>query len=242
MHVLVIPSWYPSPENPIAGIFFRDAVKALSDRIDRVGVLYSNSHSLLRGIRLPRLAVTVDDGIPTYGRDTINILPKIPYGHSALYRDNGRRLFERYTTEQGRPDLIHAHASLYGGCLARTLAMRVGVPYIITEHSSDYARGILPEWKLRLARQAVLVVLLYGGLVLVLHQIEEAQALGYLPGGVAEHVAKRRIDQLVLPVLEDHHRIGAQLYQLPVGPLRRGRRAVGRGRSVCLGIVGHPVT
>lgn len=155
MHLLVIPSWYPSPENPIAGIFFRDAARAIRPHLARVGVLYSNSRSLRRGIRFPHITRTDDGGLATYGRATINWLPKIPHGHSALYRRNGLRLFERYLAEQGRPDLIHAHACLYGGFLARELGMRYGIPYVITEHSSDYARGVLPAWKLAVARRVL---------------------------------------------------------------------------------------
>ena len=31
MHILVIPSWYPTAENPVNGSFFAEQAKALAD-------------------------------------------------------------------------------------------------------------------------------------------------------------------------------------------------------------------
>lgn len=208
MHVLMIPSWYPSPENPIAGIFFRDAARALRPHVTRIGVLYSNSRSLRCGLSFPRIRRADDDGLTIYGRDTINWLPKIPHGHSALYRANGLRLFERYLADRGRPDLIHAHASLYGGFLARTLGARYGIPYLVTEHSSDYARGVLPAWKLAIARRvlrdAAAVVTVSPWLAEVV-----AAGLGLSPEGWHW-----------IPNLVGEEFLTAPLVEIPVRPLR----------------------
>ena len=39
MHILLIPSWYPTLENPVGGCFFKDQVVALSRAGHKVGVL-----------------------------------------------------------------------------------------------------------------------------------------------------------------------------------------------------------
>src|SRR4051794_24465802 len=47
MHVLILPSYYPSPERPVTGIFFHEQAGALQKAGQRVGVLVT-----------PRLDVT----------------------------------------------------------------------------------------------------------------------------------------------------------------------------------------
>lgn len=47
MHILIIPSWYPAKDNPIAGIFFKEQAEALAEKIDKVGVLTIREISIL---------------------------------------------------------------------------------------------------------------------------------------------------------------------------------------------------
>ena len=46
MHILVIPSWYPTPEDPISGCFFREQAQALADYGHRVSVFAVFSDAL----------------------------------------------------------------------------------------------------------------------------------------------------------------------------------------------------
>jgi glycosyltransferase involved in cell wall biosynthesis len=55
----------------------------------------------------------------------------------------GHSLFSRYLSEQGRPDVIHAHNGLRAGILARSIAREYGIPYVLTEHSSQLVTGRL---------------------------------------------------------------------------------------------------
>lgn len=50
------------------------------------------------------------------------------------------KLFNRYTRDHGRPDLIHAHAGLYAGYFAARVKHSLQLPYVLTEHSSFYAQ------------------------------------------------------------------------------------------------------
>jgi hypothetical protein len=47
MHILFIPSWYPTRENPISGIFFREQAHALKRAGHQVGVIYPQLRSLI---------------------------------------------------------------------------------------------------------------------------------------------------------------------------------------------------
>lgn len=52
-----------------------------------------------------------------------------------------KEAFRYYISKFGKPDIIHAHNSLYGGIAASDIYKEYNIPYIITEHSSRWARG-----------------------------------------------------------------------------------------------------
>lgn len=57
------------------------------------------------------------------------------------------QLFDKYQKENGLPDIIHVHSSMWGGVAAARIKEKYGVPYIITEHRGifglycDYAKS-----------------------------------------------------------------------------------------------------
>lgn len=152
MHILFIPSWYPTYKNPISGTFFREQAHALKRAGHQVGVIYPQ----LRSLKLIRkslfgwpagITYENDDGIPTYGLHGWAWLPIIPRLNINLWVKAGERLFERYVSDRGRPDLIHAHSCLLGGVLAARLKATYGISYLITEHSSAYHSSLIHSWQ-----------------------------------------------------------------------------------------------
>lgn len=67
----------------------------------------------------------------------------------------GVAAFAEYSRRYGRPDLVHAHNTHPAGLLARRLHELHGLRYVITEHSSYYARGLVPKGLYRGLRRAV---------------------------------------------------------------------------------------
>lgn len=160
MHILVIPSWYPVPESPIGGSFFREQVQALKRAGLQMGVIYPHLRSLrLLGKRLtgwPQGIRCEDDaGVPTYRHETWFWSPGLHKRFHATWVHMGKRLFERYTATFGQPDLIHAHAAIHGGVLAAHLSATYKIPFVLTEHSSAYALGWYREWHLPLVAQVL---------------------------------------------------------------------------------------
>jgi len=152
MHILILPSWYPTYENPINGIFFREQALALKNAGHQVGVIYPQLRSLILMCKSlfgwpSGITYEDDEGIPTYCLHGWAWLPLIPRQNMNLWLRAGERLFERYVSDHGRPDLLHAHSCLLGGVLAARLKATYGISYIITEHSSAYFRGVLPGWQ-----------------------------------------------------------------------------------------------
>jgi glycosyltransferase involved in cell wall biosynthesis len=137
--VLVLPTWYPTAREPLAGPFTRDHCRAAAAFGHRMNVFIDEGPS--REVRGLYELVEEQDGDlrvfhflyrPGFGR-----LVYVP----ALLR-LGRRL---------QIDLIHAHihpmawpAALTAGLLRR--------PFIVTENSSEWPRGLVRPGALRRAR------------------------------------------------------------------------------------------
>lgn len=147
LHVLAIPSWYPTGKNPVSGIFFREQAIALATLGTNVGVIYPELHSP-RQIRNPRelsfgLKTTVDNAVTTYRYHCINYLPRIPGGNVWLFVQVGIRLFRTYISNRGLPDILHVHSALPAGVLGAHLRSKYEIPLVLTEHSTSYARQTL---------------------------------------------------------------------------------------------------
>jgi len=95
-----------------------------------------------------------DDGIPTYSHHAWAWLPRIPYSNGHLWIRAGKRLFEQYVADYGKPDVIHAHSALFAGVLAARLQRYYNLPYVITEHRSTYMRGVIQFWESSLIKEA----------------------------------------------------------------------------------------
>ncbi|GAB4249307.1 MAG: glycosyltransferase [Vicingaceae bacterium] len=58
-----------------------------------------------------------------------------------LYHKNLFEAFELHVKNFGKPDIIHAHNMIYAGLLAYNISKKFNIPFIVTEHSSQYAMG-----------------------------------------------------------------------------------------------------
>ena len=158
MHVLLIPSWYPTTERPQNGLYFVDQAKALSRRGLRVGVLYPELQSLrhlspqkFRRKHFQR-AFSIEHGILTLRQ----------YGWNFLWRSSLRfllriwmaeRLIRQYVTHAGCPDIIHAHSARWAAAAAVRIGRSINRPYVLTEHFTGFERNILSKLEQRLAHE-----------------------------------------------------------------------------------------
>lgn len=157
MHILVIPSWYTTPENPQRGSFFRSEALALRKAGHRVGLLVPPSKARTRhGLREMRQYWRTGSAAQISSDHNLLLYRLLWWGWLPMLYPPARvapllRLFDRYCAEQGKPDVIHAHSALYGGWLAAHLRRLRGVPAVLTEHSSALIRGLLfPDQVMRL--------------------------------------------------------------------------------------------
>jgi glycosyltransferase involved in cell wall biosynthesis len=158
-HVLVIPSWYPANERDIGGSFFREQALALERHGLKVGVVAPRSLSMRKLSSWTessrKVSVFEDQGVPTYRQTRVDWMSPLPFIGSRQWIARGMRMVDRYIRSHGRPDIIHAHSIFNAALLAHAIEAKHGIPYVITEHSTAFARGRVPRWKIRRAAPAV---------------------------------------------------------------------------------------
>ncbi len=159
-HLVAIPSWYKSARGSGGG-YFHDQALALQRAGWRVAMLAPDIYTprdLRRG-QAPavrgRAFSSDDDGLPTWRRNALVPVPRLPYRNAAAFALCGLRLFAQYRAANGAPDLIQAHGALNAGVAALAIRRRYGIPFILTEHSTAFAQGRLRWWERDLVRRVI---------------------------------------------------------------------------------------
>jgi len=149
MHILILPSWYPRSRSDVSGSFFREQAHALHRRGVRVGVvapdLVSIRDAYARRAYVFRLEGEDDGGIPTIRARGPNWFPRLAAAIRRLTYRRGLAAYNVYVERFGRPDVIHVQSMPDAGLVARTIESRWGIPYIVTEHTSTFATGRMPQ-------------------------------------------------------------------------------------------------
>ena len=152
MHVLIIPSWYPETPEDVDGIFFRLQAQALQRSGLKIGV----TAPVFRSMRGKPASVVnggygirsyTEENIPTYVYKSMYFFPRLPYLDRHRWVGAGWKLFEHYVRDHGTPDIIHAHSMNHAGILAQQIHAKTGIPFVLTEHSSTYARKLIRNWQ-----------------------------------------------------------------------------------------------
>ena len=155
LRIIVVPSWFPSPRAPLAGIFFAEQTELLAKHAPSIEVhvfaVPARSFDipfkrpaaalgvLLRWWRAAKhtmRAVTPNYFVHTF--ETIVWSDRVAHGgllHEARRMAQVARDVER---ERGSFDLVHAHVSHPAGFVAAELARILGVPHVVSEHMSPF--------------------------------------------------------------------------------------------------------
>jgi glycosyltransferase involved in cell wall biosynthesis len=153
MHVLFLPASYPNRYLPQSHIYIQDQAEALAAYGLKADVLAIVPISLKQVFSKRKLAFGFWRSEGRKLHTWLYQFPSIPKWRSlnnAIRLFIGKRLFKRYVKEKGRPDLIHVHIYLAGD-LAVWIKETYGIPYVVTEHYTHFARGTLSPWQNRLA-------------------------------------------------------------------------------------------
>jgi L-malate glycosyltransferase len=146
MHILMIPSWYGTEDQPILGSFFHEHALAMHSAGIHMGVIYPEIRQLRR--LTPRLLLRhhfqsssgMEGPLPTCRLHGWNLFPKWMKMQREAWCFFAEKLFTRYCQLYGIPDLIHAQSSVWAGMAAAKISKKRGVPYCITEHASVFMK------------------------------------------------------------------------------------------------------
>jgi glycosyltransferase involved in cell wall biosynthesis len=163
MHLIVIPSWFDTPTEPFRGSFILDQAMALRKLGLKVGIFVPpgkvrSFHGLKEVFdywskNRDYCSITKKNNLPVFRLNW--------WGWKAILFPRYRfipamKIYKKYCSQYGRPDIIHAHSILYGGYVAVKMGKMMNIPVVITEHSSTFmsAVKILPGQK-RIIRYAL---------------------------------------------------------------------------------------
>lgn len=134
MNVLIVASWYPTPENPLNGIFFQQRARALARCGCTVSVASLDVRTKLGGRKSGITVERVEDVIE-YRYFKRNITPFWEEGIAKQQISMLRKIYERVCNDSGKPDIIHLDSARCAYA-AVALAKKENIPLTYTEHYS----------------------------------------------------------------------------------------------------------
>ena len=158
--VLIIPSWYPTEDQPSKGIFFKEQALLASTNYD-VRVMVTEVHrvprrspflfirKLLSSVRTSIRIDTHDMAQPPLYFVDHTIASLGGRDHEMKLRMSVIRAMDAVFSDGWVPDVIHAHCALHGGVYAKIIAEHFSIPFVVTEHQHllfDYFPG--DSWSL----------------------------------------------------------------------------------------------
>jgi glycosyltransferase involved in cell wall biosynthesis len=147
MHVLVLPKWYPGRNDPQLGDFVRKQMLAAAGTLTAQGGKMSVVFSIpIAGLgRSEEQELRQDEGaweLRCYYRPSIAAFkPLRKLINLQRYWRASWNGIRRAIDERGKPDLTHVHILVRPALMAWWLKKMRGVPFILSEQSSEYLDG-----------------------------------------------------------------------------------------------------
>jgi glycosyltransferase involved in cell wall biosynthesis len=152
MHILILPSWYPGITGR-EGLFIQEQALALAKYSGhQITILNWGPNEFVLKLRNPLASIKVllsfpfrhceiirhADNIVEYKVPQLTWTSRLFMGNYNVVADALTKALSRVEQDRGKVSLIHAHVAFPAGFLARYLAKKLSVPYIITEHSGPF--------------------------------------------------------------------------------------------------------
>ena len=141
MKLFIIPSWYPTKIHPESGSFFRDMASILQKNGVEIVVGAPITHSLSDFFRFTHnnaIQVDIDEGMPTYILESINIFPKMEKLFFKRYKKSAITIFNKLLEIHGFPVLVMIHSSLWAGGALGKILNKNNIPFVLTEHLKEF--------------------------------------------------------------------------------------------------------
>jgi len=138
LHILVIPTWYPSGEDKLMGEYHREFTESLNKRNDAyANMIYVQRERLkkpLEYIKMPKWETIQENNYVTMKLHMLNINPINEIWQLNWYTKKMEKLFKKYVKKYGKPDVLHAQVTLPAGYAAAKIGNKYDIPVVTTEH------------------------------------------------------------------------------------------------------------
>lgn len=153
IHVLVIPSWYPSGEDKLMGGYHKEFTRVLNQRDDvYANMLYVQRERLkdpFKYIKMKKTEYIDEINYTTLKLHMLNLRTLSEKLQQFLYNRKMLKAYKIYEKKFGKPDVIHAHVIVPAGYGATKIATKFNIPIIVTEHSlfnKRYFKGMYKKY------------------------------------------------------------------------------------------------
>lgn len=154
MKILIIPSWYPTEEQPLSGIFFKEYAEALVSYGHEVAIIYIDIQRIGKGNK-HGVSVREINGVSEFRYNGINYTPKIACGVNWQKQMHAKKVLNLVEEYFGKPDAIHLE-SCEAVHIAQMAAEKWNHRFVYTEHLSNLVLGGMSSYYSRLFREALL--------------------------------------------------------------------------------------
>lgn len=156
MNIFTIPSWYPSADAPLTGIFSKEQAVSIAQHYpdcnlgislwgqkSEENLLWFKDHikNLPKALRFTGQKakdIPLKENYHEYYTPALTWTDRVFKGNiKNIIRANEQNL-SRFEAQFGKASLIHAHVAFPAGYIAMHIAKKHKLPYIITEHMSPF--------------------------------------------------------------------------------------------------------
>lgn len=138
MNIVIIPAFFQTKSRKTLGSFFLEQARALQKKGHKVTILYCDTYSIKcvkDWFAYSEEKSEIIEGIQIYRNRCFCPLKHGIEGHREAFAQGIQKLYDQYMQEN-RPDIIHAHCSVWAGYAAMKLSEQIGIPYVVTEHAT----------------------------------------------------------------------------------------------------------
>ena len=143
MKVLIIPTWYPSGEDKLMGIYHKEFTEALNNNNVEANMLFIERERLTKPIYYlfhRKKEIVKEKNYNVYIYKMLNLGPISFKLQLNRYTKKLNKAFKNYLKHNPKPDIIHAHVTVPAGYAACVLGKKYNIPVVVTEHCGDLER------------------------------------------------------------------------------------------------------
>ena len=138
MNIVIIPAFFQTKSRKTRGSVCFEQGRAVQKKGHKVTILYCDTYSIKcvkDWFAYNEEKSEIIEGIQIYRNRCFCPLKHGIEGHREAFAQGIQKLYDQYMQEN-RPDIIHAHCSVWAGYAAMKLSEQIGIPYVVTEHAT----------------------------------------------------------------------------------------------------------